>query len=276
MYLCELCLSRKPNNVKATKPCDPVPHSSSSSLSASTPVLGRPVATPERLVSGAPLSPQPKLKKPPPPTSPQQPPTSAPNGPPSSLSGSAGSPMPVKSPKSMRASTMTGQRSMSISPTYQVVPPNPEQKHPGSQLSGIKPDHSQMASGSSPDPSCQRSPLPPSPPRFGMPPCPGHMPPKLENLETMGQAFMPTKVNVLCPHCKGKMSVEELKAHWPTCQGPLPYQVPAGPVHLPSVSPFSAASPFSAPKQNTSYSQHGKTSHCNSSQFENQYGKTTV
>ena len=46
-------------------------------------------------------------------------------------------------------------------------------------------------------------------------------PPRLENLEAMGgQAFMPTTkvVNVLCPHCRGKMSVEELKAHMPTCQ----------------------------------------------------------
>ena len=161
---------------------------------------------------------------------------------------------------------------MSNSPTYQVGPLNPEQKHPRSQLSGIKPDHSQMASGSSPDSSCQRSPLPgqlpPGPPRFGMPPRPGHMSPRLEKM-AMGQAFMPTKVNVLCPHCRGKMSVEELKAHMPTCKGTLPYQVPAGPAYLPYVSPFSAASTFSAPKQSASYSQHGKKS-------ENHYGKSAV
>ena len=72
---------------------------------------------------------------------------------------------------------------------------------------------------------------------------PSKQPPRLENLEAIGQAFMPTKVvNVLCPHCRGKMSVEELKAHMPTCQGPLPLaSAPTPPPPTAVLSPAVAA-----------------------------------
>ena len=78
---------------------------------------------------------------------------------------------------------------------------------------------------------------------------PSKQPPRLENLEAMGQqAFMPTTkvVNVLCPHCRGKMSVEELKAHMPTCQGPLPLASAPTPPPPTAVLPPAVAAPVIA------------------------------